>query len=354
MAKFPNGYGSVTKLSGNRRKPFWVKKTIGWNEKGHPIYKTIGYAETREEGNIMLAMFNHDPWNVDKAKITLQELFDLWKDKKANKLALGSQRALRSAFNHLHKYHNHKYKELKAYHMQETIDFCGKGYSTQGAIKTLWTHLDGLAFELDIINKRYSDLLTSDPIPETSRTRFSDSEIRRIWNLYEKVQTGEDIENKRVEPELVDTILILIYSGFRITELLQMKLEDVNLNEGTFKGGIKTAAGKNRIVPIHSLIRPMVQRRIEQNKEYLIEFNGKKMTGTTYRQKFAYICGHLGITDKTPHETRHTLESLLDSAGANKKCIDLIMGHKSKDTGNRVYNHKTIQELKDAIELVTR
>lgn len=353
MAKFPNGYGSVTKLSGNRRKPFWVKKTVGWNEKGHPVYKTIGYAETREEGNIMLAMYNHDPWNVDKAKITLRELFNLWKEKKSFKLAENSQRTLRSAYKHLYKFYDYKYKELKAYHMQETIDLCGKGYSTQGAIKTLWGHLDKFALELDIINKCYSDLITSDPIPETSRTRFTDAEIARVWNLYERLQAGEDLGNPRVEPELIDTVLILIYSGFRITELLEMKLSDVDLENGTFKGGLKTAAGKDRIVPIHSLIRPMVQRRIEQNKEYFIEFKGKKMTGQTYRQKFAYIIGHLKI-DKTPHEARHTFESLLDSAGANRKCIDLMMGHKSKDTGNRVYNHKTIQELKDAIELVTR
>ena len=55
-----------------------------------------------------------------------------------------------------------------------------------------------------------------------------------------------------------------------------------------------------------------------------------------------------------PHECRHTFESLLDSAGANRKCIDLLMGHVSKDTGNRVYNHKTIEELRLNIELITR
>ena len=54
-----------------------------------------------------------------------------------------------------------------------------------------------------------------------------------------------------------------------------------------------------------------------------------------------------------PHEARHTFESLLDSAGANRKCIDLMMGHTSQDTGNRVYNHKTIEELKLNIELIT-
>lgn len=348
----PNGYGSVVKLSGNRRKPFWVRKTTGFNEKGQPIYTTIGYVATREEGNILLAQFNSDPWDVDKSKITMGELFEIWKEKKMGKLAPNSQNVLKSAIIHCEKYKDMKYKEIKAYHMQETIDHCGKGYSTQANIKNLWNHLDKLAKEMDISHNGYSDLLTSAPVPETSRTRFTDYEIDQIWELYRKAQAGEDLENKRIEPELIDTILILIYSGFRISELLEMKTEDINLEEGTFKGGVKTKAGKNRLVPIHSLIRPMVERRVKQGHEYFITFKGKKMNGTLYRQKFAYIVGHFGM-QKTPHECRHTFESLLDSAGANRRCIDLMMGHKSQDTGNRVYNHKTIQELKDAIEQVT-
>lgn len=55
----------------------------------------------------------------------------------------------------------------------------------------------------------------------------------------------------------------------------------------------------------------------------------------------------------TPHECRHTFRSRLDSAGANKVCIDRIMGHKSKGTGERVYTHKNIEELKMNIELIT-
>lgn len=39
-------------------------------------------------------------------------------------------------------------------------------------------------------------------------------------------------------------------------------------------------------------------------------------------------------------------------AGANRKCIDLLMGQVSKDTGNRVYNHKTLDELKATVALI--
>ena len=64
--KNPNGYGTVVKLSGNRRKPYAVRKTIGFNEKGHPIYLPIGYTETREEGMNMfekLVMISMELWN---------------------------------------------------------------------------------------------------------------------------------------------------------------------------------------------------------------------------------------------------------------------------------------------------
>ena len=234
---------------------------------------------------------------------------------------------------------NIPYKKIRSYQMQETIDGCGKSYATQGAIKNLWGHLDRFALELDIITRCYSDLLTTDPIPETSRNRFSDDEINCLWN-------------HQNEP-WVDSVLILIYSGWRISELLNLKTADIDLQLGTMTGGTKTKAGKGRIVPIHSLIRLFVERRMDEGGEYLFNYNGKKCSETKYRKFWKNIMDSLGI-EKSPHECRHTFESLLDSAKANRKCIDLMMGHKSKDTGNRIYNHKTLDELKEAIELITR
>lgn len=56
--------------------------------------------------------------------------------------------------------------------------------------------------------------------------------------------------------------------------------------------------------------------------------------------------------EHTPHECRHTFETRIDGASANRKCIDILMGHVSKDVGNRVYNHKTLDELKAAVALI--
>lgn len=178
-----------------------------------------------------------------------------------------------------------------------------------------------------------------EPIPETSKKIFTDEEISRIW------------ENEKLE--WVDSVLFFLYTGFRISEMIDLKTSSVDLKVQTIIGGTKTAAGKNRIVPVHSKIKHIVQRRVEQSKSgYLFEYNGKRLSQPQYRTFWTDIMGKLEM-EHTPHECRHTFRSRLDSAGANKVCIDRIMGHKSKGTGERVYTHKNIEELKLNIELIT-
>lgn len=334
----PNGYGTVAKLSGARRRPFIVKKVSGWKDNGQPIYSIIGYTETREEGNILLAQYNNDPWDVDKAKITLEGLFDLWKKKRAPKLGKSNQAVLSSAFKHCKKLFKLPYRNIKAFQMQDIIDNCGKSYATQASIKSLWGHLDRFALEMDIISKCYSDLLSSDPIPETSKIPFTDKEVKCLWD-----HQGEP---------WIDSILVFLYSGWRISELLNMKTVDVDLKEGSMTGGTKTKAGKDRIVPIHSKIMPFIEKRVAEGNEYLFSYNRKRCIKQTYYNIWNEIMDRLNM-QHTPHECRHTFRTRLDAAGANHRCMDLLMGHVSKDTGDRVYNHKTIEDLKNAIELIT-
>ena len=66
----------------------------------------------------------------------------------------------------------------------------------------------------------------------------------------------------------------------------------------------------------------------------------------------SFLHGHALVMKKGQRLSRDALRTQLDSAGANRKCIDLLMGHVSKDTGNRVYNHKTLDELKATVELI--
>jgi integrase len=57
-------------------------------------------------------------------------------------------------------------------------------------------------------------------------------------------------------------------TGFRISELLDIT-ENVDLKQSTIKGGAKTKAGKNRLVPIHSKILELIKARLKHSGEYL-------------------------------------------------------------------------------------
>ena len=333
----PNGYGCVTKLKGNRSRPWCVKVTV-YDEEGNSSQKPIGYAETEAEGNILLAQYNNNPWDIDREKVTLTDLYQRWCKLKLPKLGKSSQSNLRSAFKHCSKYYGKKYRSLRSHHMQDCIDNCGCGPSVKNTIKTLWGHLDRFAFEIDVIDKMYSQLTTAPPAPETSRTPFTPEQVDALWAIKD-------------EP-WVNTVLIYIYTGFRLQELLSMKVDQVDLKEWYFQGGSKTNAGRGRIVPIHERIRPLVQDLVDQNNTYLITCDGKKFTKKTYYECWKEAMNKIDAAGKTPHEARHTFETNLDNAKGNRKCIDMLMGHKSKDVGNRIYNHKTIDQLRETINLL--
>ena len=338
----PNGYGSVVKLSGNRRRPYCARRTIGFNEKGHPIYKAIGYYATQDEALIALAQYNKTPYDLDLAKITLKGLYELLMkrddEKQRDKFSKSTKAALRASFKKSEHLWNVQYREIKAFHMQEIVDGCGLSYATQGHIKTFFTKLDELALELDIVSKTYSSLIRVDPVPETSKKPFTEEEIKLLW------------EHK--DEPFVDSVLVLLYSGWRINEFLSLKRENVNIEEGWFKGGSKTRSGKDRIVPIHSKIFDIVKRQYEKGNEFLFDYKaetGKK--SFNYYDGWNQVMQSLGM-EHTPHECRHTFRSRLDAAGANKVSINLMMGHKSSDVGEKVYTHKTIEQLREAIEMI--
>ena len=185
-----------------------------------------------------------------------------------------------------------KYRDIKSFHMQDCIDNCGCGYSTQWAIKNLFGHLDKFALELDVINKSYAQLTTAESIPETSKEPFTDDEVDLLW--------------KHQDEPGVDSVLLFLYTGFRISEMLDLEKINIDLVERTFKGGTKTNAGKDRIIPIHSKVFKIVEKMMNSDGIYLISNNGKKYSKYEYYQLWDEVMNRYGL-NHTPHECRHTL-----------------------------------------------
>lgn len=328
--KLPNGYGSVYKLSGKRRRPYAIAVTV--KENGKNRRTIIGYAATRQEGLDFLSNYNKNPWDVNRQGTTFAEVFELWKEH--NNLSANTVRNYAGKYkNYCSDLYDMPYADIRTYHFQSVLDKCNRGNGTKNIIRKLFRTLDKTAMEFDIINKEYSASIPTFEEDPSERKIFSDKEIEEVW--------------KHKDEKNMDLVLILLYTGFRRQELADIKLKNVDLENWTIKGGGKTKAGKNRLVPIHKRIRPLIQSRIEcATGENLFNFGSKSLAAY-----FKDCMQRLGM-DHIPHECRHTLRTRLDNAGGNKTCIDMIMGHTLQGTGERVYTHKTIEQLHETIALL--
>jgi integrase len=338
--KNPNGYGSVYKLSGKRRKPWGVRKTIGWNDEGKQTYQNIGYYATRSEAMKALAAFNTNPYSIDSLSITFAELYDKWSEEKFPKMTATNIKGYRSAYKLSAALHDLKFKEIKKAHLQAIIDECPNGYESLKRIKILFNQIFRYAVENDILEKDYSKFVEIAPnYKETSRKPFTNDEIQLLWDNIDKAD--------------VDTVLIMIFTGLRPGELITIETANIDLENRILRGGIKTKAGKNRVVPLNIKIHEMVSKRVLKGYDYMIaNDDGTKMSYYKYDTcKFKPLMDELGLNHKA-HDCRHTFATLMDNSGANKLSIKRIMGHATKDLTDKIYIHKDIEQLKKAIDMI--
>lgn len=235
--------------------------------------------------------------------------------------------------------HNMKFTNIKTNHLQAAIKSCSKGHATKQRMKVLFGQLYDYAMANDIVSKNYSEYIKLDYNEvETGRKPFSKKEIDTL------------LANNHIP--YVDTVLIMIYTGIRPGELIELKSEDVNINEECFRiVKSKTAAGKNRLIPIHSKIKPYFHRRLAAGGEYIIlDKNGNKMGyDHYYRYIFTPIMEELGMKHR-PHDCRHTFATLISNANATS--IKKIIGHSSFITTEKIYTHKDIIELKKPVDWI--
>lgn len=337
-----NGNGSVSKLSGIRRKPYIARVTLGWDEStGRQIRKTIGTYVTQKEAQKALIDYLDNPYDLDLSNILFKDVYEKWSKLKYPKVSHSAILGYQSAYNNVEKLHNMKIKDIKARHLQEAIDSCSKGQATKKKIKFLFGQMFAYAMQNDIITKDYSEFVDIGKASEESkREPFSNKEIELLWKHIDDI-------------EFIDTILIMIYSGFRIGELLELETKNIDLVNMTMTGGLKTEAGKNRLVPIHPKIFPLIEKRYNKDNQYLIiNFKGKKMKyDNYYKEKFIPIMEQLNMEHR-PHDCRHTFATLLSNANANATAIKKMIGHESYATTEKIYTHKDIEELRKNVELI--
>lgn len=349
--KLPNGFGSVYKLSGNRRNPYraivterWQidKDTGKWKQKR----KTIGYYKTKNEAMIALADYNKSPYDVDASKVTFQEVYERWSAEHFPTVSESNAKGYRAAYLLCDSIANKRMADVKLDDLQYIADNSGKNTPTLRKYKVLIGLMFKYAVIHDIItpdmNKaQYIDIKKAGNPNAYNREPFSKKEIKTIWkwkdtNVYFNV------------------ILMLIYSGCRISELLDLKKENVNIEERWFDVIASKTESGIRKVPISDKILPFFKYWYNLNDcEYLLSTpDGKHFVYRNYYDSYwKPLIEQMGMNHR-PHDTRHTCISLLAEAGVDDRLVKKIVGHKGQGVTQQVYTHFEIDALLNAINKI--
>ena len=154
-------------------------------------------------------------------------------------------------------------------------------------------------------------------------------------------------------------ILLQTYMGWRPQELCLLKRENINWDEMTITGGMKTEAGTNRVVPIHDGVVGLV-KKIEQlseslGSEYLCpSLDGTEMTYDKYNKRFHGVMGEIGLSERhRPHDPRKTFITLAKAAEVNEYAIKYMVGHAISDLTEKVYTERDPEWLRTEINKIS-
>ena len=166
---------------------------------------------------------------------------------------------------------------------------------------------------------------------------FDDKEVKVLWD--------------NADHPVAQWILILIYTGLRIGELLSLTANDIYLDKQYMVGGSKTEAGKDRVIPIHDVILPLVKKQLGDSKYLMTKDKGKKMDYQKARELFKDYMVKNGW-EHLPHDTRKTAVSLMHGADIPIETIRIIVGHSGKGVTENTYLYKTPEQLVEAINMI--
>lgn len=337
----PNGYGSIKRLSGNRRRPFVF--VISENGKQKPVE----YFTNQIDAEIFQADYNktHNHHTLPGHQITLEELYHRWlpahtADTAPSKSTLCSYE---NSFKHLSSLHLEPFANLKYMDYQRIIDDMrksGLSYSSLKKVRSLISLLSQYASKIELTNKNYAPLLS---IGRNRQVRphkpFSRQKINRLW--------------KAVCNDNVDTVLILLYTGMRVGEMLHLRKSDINIRQRFIRITKSKTASGIRVIPIHPRILPLIIARMDSPGATLLsDPDGVPYGYSRYCIIWREVMRLINATGHTTHDCRHTVTTLLDNAGANETAKRRILGHSGGDVTERVYTHKGLRQLRKCIELL--
>lgn len=372
--RLPNGFGSITELKrGNLRNRFWVRVSVGRTDTGKIIQKPLkpeSFFSTYQEAYAALVEYNKSPYDLE-ADITVKDLYEKWTDDYFEKVNDSYIRTIKAAWAYCSSIYDMRVKDVAPRHIKVVMengyiipdrgkDKGQKRYPTAGTktkIKSLFNIMFDYAVEYEIVenNPARKFELSGDILKEVEKNKvdhiiFSDKEMEKLWANLWKVK-------------FVDWILIQCYMGWRPQELAILKLDEVDLENWTITGGMKTDAGKQRTVPIHPKIKSLVQKNydfaVSIGSNRLLNDKGQthsgrwELTYDKYANRFKKVITGLELNEShRPHDPRKTFITMAKKAEIHDNAIKAIVGHSAQDITESAYTERDVEWLRKDIEKI--
>ena len=333
-----NGFGSIVcldKSGKKRRKPWAVRITTGWKD-GQQVRKYLGYYRTQADALIALAEYHKEGVDLDVSKMTMGEVYDQWIKRKEQTIGASALRIHHMSYSRFGALKDMPIRDIKKVHLQKWMDGIDLKPRTKGQMKSTLQQIFDYAISYDIVVKNYAkDLEITEKVEKTGAV-FTEEEIKCLW------------DNKN--DKTAQYALILIYTGMRVGELLAMTKDTIYLDKGYMVGGSKTEAGKNRTIPIHDKIKPIIEHNLT-DKYLASSGRGNAYCYSSIQQAYAKLMKKLKMSHKI-HDTRKTAVSIMHSSGIPMETIRMIVGHSGKGVTETVYLYKEPKELVDIVNTI--
>lgn len=355
--RLPNGFGQISLIKNrNLRKPYRAMVSIGTNEEtGRPIVKPLkpnAYFESYNDAYAALVKYNRNPYDLSES-ITMQELYERWSAHHLEKLSDSYIKNVNTSWNYASNIKNMKLTEVRVRHLKNVInDVPHDSFKTR--LKSVLNMMYKYAIEYEIIDKNYASMFSLDKSVQQNMRKQKDAHVS--FNKKEL-----DLLWSNINEKWCSLILIQCYMGWRPGELCEIKLNNVDLEKWAIRGGIKTSAGIDRIVPIHDKIKGFVLEKyneaISLESNYLFNCtdslkNGNiELTYDKYRARFNNTLKKIGIVkEHKPHDPRKTFVTMLKKGKADEYAIKLMVGHEIKDITESIYTERGIDFLKEELD----
>ena len=197
-------------------------------------------------------------------------------------------------------------------------------------------------------------IVTENPAADLELPKV-EKKVPEILSL-DKVELLLEQPNGEEDKEIRDKAMLeLLYAtGIRVTELISLRVEDINLPLEYIRCGSDT---KSRIIPIGAQAKASLRRYLDKVRENMVlrpdeevlfvNCNGKPMTRQGFWKIIKAYAKKAGIEeDITPHMLRHSFAAHLIENGADLRSVQEMLGHSDIST-TQIYTKLTNQKLKN-------